>query len=353
MLSHVSKFINNPRLNSKQCIMFAKAMARYMKRGFKVTRALESLAESTDKKVAKTANRILAAIEDGQEVDVAFEQAGAFPPEMIAVIQASLGGAAAELYLELSNTLEYSADIKKSIFGLFAVPVGYTLALIGMAAFMAWTVLPNLSPMINGDFKGTAKFLMDSRTFLEEYSWGFFISIIVVVIGGARVLSKVPQIRIAIERRIFKIPGFGLLLLNMDVSRAAAYLSLLLAADDGAFSKTLKLTASTVSTLSVRMAILNWRQYIESGLDTQDAFLRSSDIWPREMLDVVSSGVGHGGLAEELKGYADLLRDELGDLLDFVKPKVNILSIIIAGVGSGWIFVDVLLGTILQSTTNL
>ena len=233
------------------------------------------------------------------------------------------------------------------------MPVGYTLALIGMAAFMAWTVLPNLSPMVNGDFKGTAAVLMDTRKFIEAYSWGLFVSLVVLFVGGARVLIKVPKIRITIERWIFKVPGFGLLLLNMDVSRASAYLSLLLAADPGAFSKILKLTASTVSTLSLKIAILNWQQFVEAGVDTKDAFERSSDIWPKEMRDIISSGVGHGGLPEELAGYADLLRDELADLLDFVKPKVNILSIVIAGVGSGWIFVDVLLGTILQSTTNL
>jgi len=333
--------------------MFSKAMARYMKRGYKVTRALESLSESTDAKVAKTATKILASIEDGQEVDIAFNNTDAFPPEMIAVIEASLGGAAAELYLELANTLEYATSIKKKIFGLFAVPVGYTLALIGMATFMAWTVLPNLSPMVNGDFKGTAAVLMDTRKFIEDYSWGLFISIIVLLVGGSRVLIKIPIIRITIERWIFKVPGFGLILLNMDVSRASAYLSLLLSADPGGFSKTLKLTASTVSTLSVRMAILNWQQFVEAGVDTKDAFERSSDIWPREMKDIITSGVGHGGLSEELSEYSDLLRDELADLLEFVTPKVNILSIVIAGVGSGWIFVDVLLGTILQSTTNL
>ena len=265
-------------LNDEDKITFCSHLYYLLKAGIPLLEALVDL--KNDKNISKRLKVVLSKIiylvsQNGFTLSKALQQLeNQFDSIFIQLIKVGEeSGELVEVLKSLNQSLIQNQQLKKQRRTLLVYPAITTIIIILVCLFLFNYVVPKLKIFIETmqfDLPIYSKILFAVAGFINDYFVFIFASILLLVIAIYSML-KIPKIKVAIHKKLLKLPIFGDLLLNIDCLRFAENFKLLYS--HGIFVlESMKLSQEVVSNLFIKNNLMLVRRRIENGVAIAKSF---------------------------------------------------------------------------------
>ena len=170
--------------------------------------------------------------------------------------------------------------------------------------------------------------------------------IVVVVVGGwIAFRQRDPAFRLALHRRVRRLPGLGALIGKIEAERLLYLLGSLLAAGVR-LPEAIAATRAAMTSEAARAALAPVEQGIERG-DRLAAAIAAGDILPELAVELVRVGEETGDLAPMLLKAGDVLRQEFETTSAGLIAVITPVAILVLGLLIGAVAVAIL-GTVME-----
>ncbi|WP_341668953.1 type II secretion system inner membrane protein GspF [Alcaligenes sp. SDU_A2] len=235
-----------------------------------------------------------------------------FPDIYQALVRAGEQSGELEQVLDrLASFIEDSGALRGKVLTAFIYPAIVSLISAAMVVFL----LSYVVPQVVGAFTQAKQQLpLLTRVMIAASDavrqWGGVALLMLLGAGGgAALLLKKPAVRLALHRRLLRVPVLGGYLLGVDTARFAATLAILVGSNV-ALLTALEAAGRTLSNLALRDAVAEAAARVREGLPLAAALQRSG-LFPPLLVQLIASGEKTGELAPMLDRAATTLSAEL------------------------------------------
>lgn len=325
-----------------------------------VTRQLSTLADSTVNIIkslnivsSQMPNKYLKAalgdvanrIKDGESLSGALEAyPDIFPGLYTSMVRSGEAGGKLDFVLaKLADFLEKEEEFKNSLRSSLAYPAFvFAVGILTIVTLMGF-VIPNLVGMFEGlgqTLPLPTRVLIAASSFLRSYWWVIVAIIFLSLFLAQRILQK-PEGRMFWDRFKLKLPLFGQVVLNTEISRLMATLSLLLSSGLS-IVESLGISASVVTNQALKSEIKKFEEDIITGSSLSDSF-KKSKLFPGIVINIISIGEETGSLDKSLLKASNDYEREVDRTLKGLARMLEPVIILIVGVVVGFIVLSMLL----------
>lgn len=194
--------------------VFVRNLSMLLQAGHTAEQALSAMSgHAGDRAVAAIAANILAELRGGASLSEAMlSQPGVFQPHFAVGAEAGqVSGALGPALAELSEDEERRAKLVADLRGALAYPAVLAIGLIGAMIFMFTYILPKFSGMFDDMGAkapaGLAQMLAISAFIQTQWPW--ILSGIVAIAAASAFVLRMPNVRMAVDRAVLKMPVLG------------------------------------------------------------------------------------------------------------------------------------------------
>lgn len=336
-------------------VTFTRQLSTMISAGLPLSRSLEVLIGQTENaKFSKILSEILRDVEGGLSFS---DSLGRYPDIFDDTYRALVkaGEASGNLHTilqRLAVTLEADRELRSKFKSAMIYPAIVVIAMIGVFILMMIIVVPKLTSM----YEDLGVSLPIQTRIMMAIS-NFFINntviVVVVVIGsfiglkyfkstdsGQRILSEIG----------FKLPVFGKINKNKEVTSFARTLSLLIGSAIP-IVEALDIVTSVVDSSELKQATRDAVQYVEKGNSLSDYF-RGSEAFPPLLGQMAGVGEETGKMDEVLGRVADYFEGETNSAIDNLSAALEPFILIFLGGAVGLLIVSILT-PIYEITTSI
>jgi len=337
------------RLPARDQVLFTRQLAALVGAGVGLDRALTLIGSGTGRAAPlHLAGELLAAVNRGESLSHACAGHPALPRHYAMVIAAGeargdIGGALDRL----AAVLERSRETARAVLGTLIYPLSVLVVACASVAFLLAFVVPRFEALLTG-FQHEPPLAM---RILLACSAVFQVgvlpaTIVAIALAGLVVVRwRDAGFRLAIARRVMRLPLIGPFLAKIEAERVAFLLGNLVAAGVS-LPAALAATRAAIGSEAVRAGLAAAETGIERGDGVTDS-LTAGGLLPDLAGELVRVGEETGDIAAMLVKASDLLRREVeattGELIGLVTP----ISIVVLGLVIGAI-AFALLGTVME-----
>lgn len=324
---------------------FTRELSVMLNSGLPLDRSLTILEELGDDTGKQMAGEIRASVRKGRTLADAFSERKEFSPFYINMIKAGeASGSLEAAMMRMAEYLEKAKAMRKLVMSALTYPaILFAVAVLSLVFLLAY-VVPSFSDLfadMGGQLPGPTRFVMNLGDFMAYWWWLVLLGFAGLYALGKQ-LSRDETFRRRLDVRVLGWPVLGDLVRNVDTSRFARTLGVLLQGG-----------VSLVNALTIGREVIGNR-ILREDLDAASAMLREgrslsgalldSGRFPMLAMHMVQVGEETGRLEEMLLKVADLYEDEVGTvikrLLALLEPALILsLGLMIAG-----IIISILLG---------
>lgn len=334
LFSKKIKFFDKVSLADK--IMFTNNLSGMLSAGLPLSRALSIL----EKQSAKSAlGNILHGLQEniskGNTLSEGMKKypkvfGGLFIPMVHAGEES---GSLPRTLTEVGSTLKKSYDLNKKVKGAMTYPTIIVCAMLIIAVFMMIYVVPTLTKTfkdLGSELPATTKAIIWISDTISQHVF-LFLSLIIGLVIGAILLSKVKIVQRYFDRFILYIPVVGKIVKEVNTARTARTLSSLLLSGVS-ISNSLSITEEVLQNVHYKELIHKSITSIEKGMVLSDSFKENTFLYPIMMGEMVEVGEETGNLSKMLLDIADFYENEVDnktkDLSTIIEP---VLMLFIGG----------------------
>ena len=247
------------------------------------------------------------------------------------------GGILDTILKRLAIYIEKNVKLKGDVKSAMIYPVAVIVIAVLVVGAILWKVIPTFAQLFEGL---GAQLPMPTRVVISAsdmvVAWGWLALIILGILGYMlKQYYGTVGGRHTIDALLLKTPIVGDILRKVAVARFCRTLSTLLSSGvpilDG-----LDITARTSGNAIIEKAILTTRSAIERG-ETVAAPLRSTNVFPSMVVQMINVGETTGALDTMLSKIADFYEDEVdtavAGLLTLLEPvMIAFLGVVVGGI---------------------
>jgi general secretion pathway protein F len=321
--------------------------------GCPLSRALAAIArQSAQAPLAKLAEGLNAEIVNGASLAGAMERMRRyFSDVQVSMVRAAeTGGFLQKTLATLARHAAQQADAIKHIKAKLAYPAVLAITAVASVIFLLTWVVPRFTQVYRAAHKllpGPTRALLAVSSFLGTYRLELIVAVVVVVLGG-RALLRWGKFRVRLDGLVLRMPVFGPVFRDWEMSRLAGTMSLLLTGGITVL-RSLRLSAQVVRNLSVRREVEALASAVERG-EPLSGRMRNSPFFDATTTEMIVVSEASGKLASVLNHLsAQRHRDfqaKTDALLSLVEPAI----ILVVGVLVGLTVVALLLPVLLMNT---
>ena len=265
-LNLIKKF--KDRITPADVSTFTRQLATMVNAGLPITEALVILRSQAKGSMQKMAAQVLADVEGGEALSVAFSRhPKVFSPTYIALIKSGeVGGVMDEVLVRLADNLEKQQEFRGKVKGALIYPAIIVIGMLLVGLIMMIFVIPRLTSLyseFNAELPLPTKILIGISTFIIRF-WPLFLALAGSGLYGFSLYRKTVKGRRKTDELVFKIPIFGDLQRQVILTELTSTLSLMVGAGVSILEG-LNITAGVVSNVVIADALRDTAKQVEKG----------------------------------------------------------------------------------------
>ena len=327
-------------ISRKEIAIFTRQFSVMIDAGLPLVQCLEILGSQQDNRVfQKVLFEVRQDVESGSTLaDALRKHPKAFDDLYANMVAAGEAGGILDTILQrLSTYIEKIVKLRSAVRSAMVYPVAVVVIAIGVVTIILWKVIPTFAALFAGL---GAQLPLPTRItiFLSEMIgrwWWVIFGLIGLTIFAINRYHKTYQGRRVIDGLLLKLPVLGNVLKKIAVARFCRTLGTLVSSGVPILEG-LQITAHTAGNAVVEDAIMLTRKSIEEGMTISEP-LKSTDVFPPMVVQMVAVGEQTGALETMLNKIADFYEDEVDEatanLLALLEPiMICFLGVVIGGI---------------------
>ncbi|MFZ4166085.1 type II secretion system inner membrane protein GspF [Brevundimonas sp. NPDC058933] len=281
--------------------------------------------------VRRILSGVHAGVVEGQRLSEAMARQGAaFPPLYRATVAAGeASGALGPILERLADGLERDQQVRGKVITALVYPAVLALVALGVVIALMVFVVPKVVDQfdsMNQTLPLLTRAVIGISDLMRNWGWLF---LLLLVGGGAGLVAGLrnPRFRLAVDRRILRLPVVGRLTRDLHGARMARTLSTMITAGLPVLEG-LTITARTVSNRALRAATEMMADAVREG-GGLSAAMRRADVFPPILVHMTASGEASGRLEPMMERAADYLEREFSTftavMLSFLEPAIIVV----------------------------
>jgi type IV pilus assembly protein PilC len=323
-------------VSTRDLAIFTRQFATMINAGLPLVQCLDILSKQTEKEnfraiIAQTMREV----EAGTTLAEALakkENNGVFDELFVNMVEAGeAGGILDDILQRLATFIEKAEALRRKIQGAMVYPaVVMTVACLA-TAFMLIFIIPTFARMFTafgGDLPLPTKIVMGLSSFLRSYWW----AILGGMVGFTFLLKRYHDTekgKMQLDRLMLKVPVLGDVVRKGAVARFTRTLGTLISSGVPILTG-LEITARTAGNRVIQEAIMAARSSIREG-ETISAPLRSSNVFPPMVVQMISVGEETGALDDMLTRIADFYDSEVDTAVESLTSLIEPIMIVFMG----------------------
>ena len=281
--------------------------------------------------VRRILSGVHAGVVEGQRLSEAMARQGAaFPPLYRATVAAGeASGALGPILERLADGLERDQQVRGKVITALVYPAVLALVALGVVTALMVFVVPKVVDQfdsMNQTLPLLTRVVIGISDLMRQWGWLF---LLLLVGGGAGLVAGLrnPGFRLAVDRRVLRLPVVGRLTRDLHGARMARTLSTMIAAGLPILEG-LTITARTVSNRALRASTEMMADAVREG-GGLSAAMRRADVFPPILVHMTASGEASGRLEPMMERAADYLEREFSTftavMLSFLEPAIIVV----------------------------
>ena len=315
-------------------VSFTRQFSTMISAGLPIARSLEVLTGQADNyKFGQVLSSVLRDVEGGLSLSASFAKY----PDIFSNTYQSLvraGEASGNLHVvlnRLADTMEAERELQSKFKSAMIYPVIVLVAMVGVFILMMIVVVPKLTTMYDNmrvELPIQTKIMVAISEFMTENV------VVTALIGasvfiGARYFKNTDYGKNFLTEISFKLPVFGKINRNKDVTSFSRTLSLLI---NSAIPivEALNIVSAVVGSSTMRQAALDAATYVEKGNSLSD-FFRGNKAFPPLLGQMASVGEETGKMDEVLGRVADYYGGETSAAIENLSAALEPIILLLLG----------------------
>jgi general secretion pathway protein F len=322
----------------KQLVFLTQQLGMLLQAGLSLDRALEIAETVVEARAEREATHaVLDLVRGGSSLaDAMAAQNGVFPAYYIGMVRASEASGSLDTTLRhLAELLERSDAAREQVKSALIYPALVLATGVGSIAILFEFVIPRFRPLFDGagaDLPLMTRIVLWLSDAVQNEAWLVLVLVVVLVLLWRRSLGT-EEGRRRWDRRVFKLPLFGSLVIKTEISRFGRTLGTLLRNGVSPLSALL-ITQETVSNTALREALTSVVDSVKEGRGLSEP-LAQTGLVPSLAVNLTRVGEETARLDEMLLKIADIYEQEtkrgVDRLLALLVPAVTIgLGVVVA-----------------------
>lgn len=342
----LSRFKN--RVSAKDRIIFTRQLATLINAGLPLAQSLRTLTDQTEnKKLVSITNDILASIEGGSSLSVAFaKHPEVFNDVYVALIAAGEASGTLDQAMErIANQQEKDAELIGKVRGAMIYPAIVLVVIIGVIAFMLLTVVPQIEVLYR-DLKKELPFITAAMVGISNFLLNFWWLVILLLIAGVYFLKR--YIATDNGRRTFdtfklNVPLFGIMFRKLYMARFTRTGQTLMASGVQMLEM-LRIASRAVNNVIISDAIMRAADKVKGGKPLSQS-LKNENYILSLVPQMIGIGEQSGGIDKMMGKAATYYENELDTTIrsisTAIEPVLMVVLAVVAGIMVGAILLPV------------
>lgn len=325
---------------------FTRQLSTMMNAGLPITEALLILRSQTKGSMQKVVAQILADVEGGTSLSVAFSKhQKVFSSTYIALLKSGeAGGVMDQVLLRLADNLEKEQEFSGKVRGALIYPAVVIVGMFVVGLVMMIFVIPRLTSLY-GEFNASlpvpTKILIGISNFLIKF-WPLFLVMVGAFFYFFQAFKKTKAGKRKVDELIFKIPIIGPLQRQVMLTELTRTLSLMVGSGVSILDG-MNITSGVVGNSIISEALIDAAKQVEKGFPVAFAFARHPDAFPYILTQMIAVGEETGKMEEVLIKVSHIFEVESDQKVKTLTSAIEPLVMVLLGLGVGFLVIAVIL----------
>ena len=319
----------------KELAVFTRQFATMVNAGLPLVQCLEILAAQAERApVRALITEVMHDVEAGSTLSEALSRRrAAFDALYTNMVDAGeAGGVLDQILLRLAAYIEKAEALRRKVKSAMTYPTVVLVVALGTTIFMLVFIIPTFAKVFS-DYGGTlplpTRIVLLLSAGFQKFWWAMGAGLIAAIVAF-RQYYKTNSGRHVIDRLLLRVPIFGPLMLKVSLARLTRTLGTLISSGVPILTG-LEITARTAGNKIIEDAVMATRGSIREG-ETIAAPLRSSDVFPPMVVQMISVGEETGQLDKMLDKIATFYDDEVNTTVETLTSVIEPIMIVLMGV---------------------
>lgn len=342
----LGKFTN--RITSKDKIVFTRQFSTLIGAGLPLAQSLHTVAEQTqNKRMKNVLEDIMTSIEAGNSLSDSFSKhPNVFDKVYLSLVAAGeLSGTLDDSLMRIAAQQEKDAEMMSKIKGALTYPFIVLFVILGVVAFMMFTVVPQVEQLyrdLNKDLPLMTQIMVNASNFIMSYWWLVFLVIGISVWFFLQFLKTNAGIKFSASFKL-NVPMFGALFRKLYMARFTRTGQTLLSTGV-AMLDMLTICGDALNNVIVKKSIDEAAEMVQGGKNLSDSLKDKDYILPL-VPQMISIGEQSGKIDQMLGKTAQVYENELDEQIraisTMIEPILMLVMAILAGGMIGAILVPI------------
>lgn len=334
------------KISVSEVATFTRQLSTMMNAGLPITDSLLILRSQTKGAMQKVVAQILADVEGGSSLSLAFSKhPKVFSPTYIALLKSGeAGGVMDQVLLRLADNLEKQQEFSGKVKGALIYPAVVVVGMFVVGLVMMIFVIPRLTSLyseFNASLPTPTKILIGISNFLVKF-WPLFLILIGAFLYFFQAFKKTKAGKRKIDELVFKIPVLGPLQRQVMLTELTRTLSLMVGSGVSILDG-MNITAGVVNNSIISEALLDAAAQVEKGFPVAFAFGRHPDAFPFILTQMIAVGEETGKMEEVLTKVSHIFEVESDQKVKALTSAIEPLVMVLLGLGVGFLVIAVIL----------
>jgi len=329
------------RITTKDKVMFTRQLATLLGAGLPLSQSLHTVAEQTEnKRMQMVIQDVIASVEGGKSLSDSFKKhPEVFGEVFLALVSAGeLSGTLDDSLQRVANQQEKDAATMSKIRGALTYPIIVIFVIIGVIAFMMFTVVPQVQKLyedLGKELPFLTQVMVSSASFAASFWW---LIIILLVLGGYFIFqySKTESGINVKDTFKLKVPVFGKMFRKLYMARFSRTGQTLLSTGVSMLDM-LRVAGHSVGNTIIEKSILRAADKVQGGKPLSTA-LETEPVITSLVPQMIKIGEQSGKIDEMMGKVAQVYEDELDEQIRTISTAIEpILMVVLAIVAGGMV----------------
>lgn len=341
------QFLSYYKLSITKQTFFAKKLSFLIKSGITIIESITLIKNQTkSKSEIKTFERIIADVRNGKSLATSLERChGTFGNFAINIIKAGeLSGNLTQNLNYLSDELRKKEILRKKIVSSLVYPIIVTIATLGITFFLTMFIFPKIIPIfqsMNVQLPITTRMIIGFVKIIKDFGLYIFIGLSIIILGLITIIKNVKKIRYIYNGFIFKIPIFGKIAKNYNLTNLTRTFGILLKSGLSVI-EALQITADTTNNLQYKKSLELTIKDVTKGKNISENISKYPKLYPEMLSHMVVVGEKTGNLSNTLIYLSEFYENEFDDQTKNLSSTIEPILMIIMGIMVGFIAISVI-----------
>lgn len=342
-----SLFSSYASFSTKKQTFFAKRLSFLIRAGVPMLESIHVIKEQTKSKgEIKIFERIIADVSNGQTLSGSLARfKNVFGNFAINVIKAGENsGTLIDNLNYLADELKKKEMLRKKIMGAMLYPIIVTVATFGVTGFLTVYIFPKIIPIfqsLNAKLPLSTKIIMYITDVIRNDGLYIFLGLALFIFGIVMLIKKVPTVRFFYDGFLLRIPIFGPIVMNYNLTNTMRTLGLLLRSGIS-LTEALIVTSETTDNVRYKDAFKTISGGVMKGKTLSELIHKYPNIFPSMLTHMISIGEKSGNLSNTLIYLSEFYEHEFDDQTKNLSSTIEPILMIIMGIMVGFVAISVI-----------